>query len=237
MRTADAPATPVTDTAPAARNPAAAAPSRAAPVPDGRRGEIMWRLAFELVIVFAGVTAAFAVDDWRSHRESAARVAQINAAISQELAAFVAVGQQMCDSMAAGWQRWQQEYQAGGEPVPYYYFLPEFERPPMDAWHATIASGGIGLLEPQRFLELAIVYGRLETLVERYDRLTAFAESQILPHSGDGSAAFYIPGAHRLRAQYEAYHARRLAVQEEFSADVDRVRTLLERFDSAAARP
>jgi len=69
--------------------------------------------------------------------------------------------------------------------------------------------------------------------VERYERLTSFAEAQILPRSGEGSAAFYLPGTRRLRPQFEAYHERRMAVQQELGADVEWVRMLLADFEAS----
>jgi len=175
---------------------------------------VQGRLWMELAIIFAGVFGAFVAEDVRQQREDDRRALQIYEALLGEVRIFSERAPHVTDVMrdnAAGWSR---RRAAGEFPAPAYYREPDAETPPTAIWEATLASGGVALLEPRLFNELANFYNRLGSVSDRYLRYNRFTEDRILPFTDTDPAVFYGDG--NLRGEYRA-HMERL---EEIEADL-----------------
>lgn len=172
-------------------------------------GPLLSKIALELFAVFAGVTAAFAVDDYRSQRDQDERRRAIYRALDREL-------KQMAETHGPGYQRemarelasWDQALEKGERPVPPAFKLPGAERPPTGVWDAAVASDSIELVDPELFYKLARFYIRASSVGNLYQRYASSAQSDVWPYLADGPAAFWQPNG-RLRPEIRA-HVQRL---------------------------
>jgi len=76
---------------------------------------------------------------------------------------------------------------------PAYYREPAAETPSISVWQATVASGGVNLLDPNLFFTLAAFYNRVESFGRRYLRYNEVTERDLLPRLSRGAEAFYDP--------------------------------------------
>ena len=163
---------------------------------------LIGKLLFEIVIIFIGVTAAFALEAARQEREERryretmiaamiplfddfARHNQAHYAMEPKLAAF--------DRAAA----------TGEEPM-----LPIFrergsERAPVRSWDGIVTTGIPRALPPKLYMDLSLFFTRQESLSERYVRYISFAEAEIVPLRSDPQQ-FYDPATGRLKPAYVA---------------------------------
>lgn len=169
---------------------------------DEPRG-LLGKLLFEFAIVFVGVTAAFAVDNYRQDSAENAYREQIiqaliptlddvlrhnrkfDALVDSKLAAF--------DAAVARGERW---------PLPYYR-EDRSERPPVRAWDGIVATGAARALDPALLFKLAQFYTRQESAGERYIRYDDFTESRVFAMGADQGAAWDGPG--RLKPEFAAW--------------------------------
>lgn len=172
-------------------------------------GPLLSKIALELLAVFAGVTAAFALDDYRSQRDQDDRRLAIYRALDREL-------KQMAETHGPVFQRemtkeleaWDQALERGERPLPPAFKLPGAERPPTGVWDAAVASDSIELVDPELFYELARFYNRANSVGNLYQRYASSAQSDVWPYLADGPAAFWQPNG-RLRPEIQA-HVQRL---------------------------
>ncbi|MBS0589183.1 MAG: hypothetical protein JSR65_00930 [Proteobacteria bacterium] len=169
------------------------------------------KLVFEIVIVFIGVTAAFALESVRRDREEADYRSSILAALAPTLddvlrhnAAFENEAQAKLAAFDAAIARHER-------PALPIFREDNAERPPTRIWDSVIATGAARALKPDLLFQLARFYNRQESLGERYVRYAAYTETQIFPLGAD-PAVFY-DEAGQLRPMFAAY--------------VDRLRDLL----------
>jgi hypothetical protein len=170
---------------------------------------LLSKIGFELFAVFAGVTAAFAVDDYRNQRDEDARRQAIYRALDREL-------KQMAETHGPAFQKeitqelssFDQAVAKGERPLPPAFKLPGAERPPTGVWDAAIASDSIELVDPELFYELARFYNRANSVGNLYQRYATYAQSDVWPHLADGPAAFWQPNG-KLRPEIQA-HIQRL---------------------------
>lgn len=172
-------------------------------------GPLLSRIGFELFAVFAGVTAAFAVDDYRTQRDQDERRQAIYRALDREL-------KQMAETHGPAFQRemakqlasWDQEVAKGRHPLPPSFKLPGAERPPTGVWDAAVASDSIELVDPELFYELARFYNRANSVGVLYQRYAAHAQSDVWPRLTDGPEAFWQANG-KLRPEIQG-HVQRL---------------------------
>ena len=175
---------------------------------------LLSKVALELFIVFVGVSAAFAVDDYRSDREQDQRRQAIYHALDHELAQMAqtrgpALQREMTQELAA----WDAAIARGERPMPPTFRIPGAERPPTGVWDAAVATDSIELVNPELFYELARFYNRAQSAGDLYQRYASGAEVDIWPRLREGPPAFW-PG-------------RKLS--PEVAADVQRLREFRER--------
>jgi len=157
-------------------------------------GPFLSKLALELFVVFVGVSAAFAVQDYRDAREQAERRQAVYRALDRELKQMAethgpVLQRLMTDQLAS----WDQAVARGERPLPPAFRIPDAERPPTGVWNAAVATGSIELVEPELFYELARFYNRADSAGLLYQRYSAAAQVDVWPHLDEGATAFWEP--------------------------------------------
>ncbi len=155
-------------------------------------GALLPKVALELFVVFIGVTAAFAVEDYRDRRDEDERRAAVYRALDRELRQMAEThGPRFDRRMTAELNMWDQLLASGHRPVPPTFKLPGAEGPPTGAWQAAVATGSIELVDPELFYELARFYNRAETAGILYQRYSAAAQAEVWPRLNEGPKAFW----------------------------------------------
>ncbi len=74
-------------------------------------------------------------------------------------------------------------------------------------WNATVAAGGVGLIDVDVFVQLAGYYNSVQAGLECGQTLKRLSEQQLIARQGDPPAAFYQPNSLELRPEYSWYPA------------------------------
>ena len=157
-------------------------------------GPFLSKIALELFVVFVGVSAAFAVDDYRERRQEQDRREVIYGALDFEL-------RQMAETFGPFYQRqmtaqlkaWDMAVARGERPLPPTFKLPGAHGPPTGVWDAAAATGSIELVDPEYFYELGRFYNRARTAGELYRGYAESARVHVWPFLSDGPDAFWQP--------------------------------------------
>jgi hypothetical protein len=174
-----------------------------------RYSTLLSKVALELFIVFVGVSAAFAVDNYRDSREQDARRQAVYRALDRELKQMAEThGPMLHRVISAQLDAWDEAVARGEKPLPPAFRIPDAERPPTGVWNAAVASGTIELIDPELMFELARFYTRAESAGDLYQRYSAAGQVYVWPHLDEGPSAFWEPNGH-LREQAAA-HVQRL---------------------------
>lgn len=149
-------------------------------------------MALELFVVFVGVTAAFALDDYRGAKDQDHRRQAVYRALDRELKQLGEThGPVFQRTMSQQLAAWDQAVARGERPDPPAFRLPRAERPPTGVWDAAMATGSIELIDPELFYELARYYNRADSLGELYQRYATFADTAVWPRLNEGPDAFW----------------------------------------------
>lgn len=155
---------------------------------------LLSKVALELFVVFVGVSAAFAVDDYRDFRSENARREAVYLALDRELTQMAEThGPRFQAEMTKQLNAWDQAVSRGQMPFPPTFRLPSAERPPTGVWDAAVATGSIELIDPELFYELARFYNRADSAGNLYQRYSTDAQTYIWPYLGRGPGAFWGP--------------------------------------------
>jgi hypothetical protein len=176
-----------------------------------RHRPLIGKLLFEVVIIFIGVTAAFALEAARQDRQDAeyrrsmlgALGATLNDTIQHNRQFEEVVGRQLAEFDAA--------LARGEHPKLPVYREPGSERPPTRIWDGVVSTGAAKALDPELFYALALLYTRLDSFGEKYIRYNDFTEQRVFPLGPD---------------QAGIYDGKTGALKPEFAAYVDRLRDL-----------
>lgn len=172
-------------------------------------GPLLSKIALELFIVFVGVSAAFAVENYRDGKQQETRREAVYRALDRELKQMAEThGPLLQRRVAQELAAWDQALARGEKPLPPAFRIPDAERPPTGAWSAAVATGSIELVEPELFFELARFYTRANSVGDLYQRYSTAAQSDVWPQLKKGPAAFWEPDGD-LRYEIEA-HVQRL---------------------------
>ena len=151
------------------------------------------KIALELFVVFAGVSAAFAVDDYREARSQDMRRQAVYKALDRELTQMAEThGPMFQREMTRQLAAWDNALDRGERPMPPTFKLPGAERPPTGVWDAAVATGSIELIDPELFYELARFYNRANSVGVLYQRYSQGAQADIWPRVKEGPGAFWI---------------------------------------------
>ena len=178
-----------------------------------RNRPLIGKLLFEVVIIFIGVTAAFALEAARQEREEAAYRNSMIAAfvptfndLERHTRMFVMENGAKIAAFDAALAR-------GEQPRLPIYREPGGERPPSRAWDGIVATGVSKALPPELYYELSRFYTRQESFGERYVRYAQVTEQQIMTLGPD---------------QQGIYDLESGALKPEYAAYVDRLRDLID---------
>lgn len=169
-----------------------------------RLAHLLSKVLLELFIVFIGVSAAFAVDNYRETREQDQRRQAVYRALDRELMQMAQThGPTLQRAMTHKLDAWDDALDRGEKPLPPDFRIPDAERPPTGVWDAAVATGAIELVDPELMFELARFYTRARSVGDLYQRYAAGAQADIWPHLDDGPQAFWQPDG-RLRFEIAA---------------------------------
>jgi len=181
------------------------------------RQRLGW-LAGELIVVFAGVSAAFVVENYRDNRNQVNEMHQAVAGIIAELTETETKTRTFSDAILADVARWEDADRAGKRAIPGHFRIPGAPHPPSAAWNSAVASGLSRLLEPKLRRDLGYFYNEFVGIHDNYDRYNQFTEREVLPKALSGPDAFYGPDG-RLLPNFRVY----MELQKEFAQDLRRL--------------
>ncbi len=181
------------------------------------RGHLAW-LAGQLIVVFAGVSAAFVVENYRDTQNQQAEFHQALSGLIAELTRYETRGPEFADTMDARISAWEQADRKGARAIPGYFRIPGATHPPSAAWTTMMSSGLARLIEPSLRTELGLFYSEVVGIHDNYDRYNKFTESEVLPRVLLGADAFYGTDGHILPG-FRVH----MDLQKEFAADLRRL--------------
>ena len=181
---------------------------------------VSWRehlgwLVGQLIVVFAGVTAAFVVENYRDARNQQAEFHQSLSGLIAELNRYETRGLEFADAMEGKISAWEQADRNGKRATPGYFRIPGATHPPSAAWTTMVSSGLARLIEPGLRTELGLFYSEVVGIHDNYDRYNQFTEREVLPRIAFGPDAFYGPDGH-IQAAFRVH----MDLQREFAADL-----------------
>jgi hypothetical protein len=172
----------------------------------------------ELLVIFAGVTAAFFVEGYRETLDERAQLRQATQGIVAEMFHYENRGLEHADSIDQRLARWRAADAAGARAIPAFYRLPGAPNPPTAAWDAAVSSGVASMFEPQLRIELGYFYSEYLGIHSNYVRHLSFVEREMLPRVAAGPDAFY-DGRGNLRPEFGV----QMSLLEEFGRDLRRL--------------
>lgn len=167
-----------------------------------KRRDFFGRLLFEIVIIFIGVTAAFALEAARQEREEQRYRESMIAAMVPTFDDMQRHNRIFINEAEAMIEAFDRDLAAGKQPLLPIYREGGAERPPMRAWDGIVASGVSKALPPELYFQLSQFYNRQESIGERYVRYADMTERDIYP-LGPNQKGIYGPSG--LKPQYAAY--------------------------------
>ena len=167
-----------------------------------KRRELIGKLLFEIVIIFIGVTAAFALEAARQDRSDADYRSSMIAAMVPTFDDMQRHNRIFINEAGAKLEAFDRNLAAGKQPLLPIYREGGAERPPMRAWDGIVASGVSKALPPELYFQLSQFYNRQESIGERYVRYADMTERDIYPLGPDQKGIY---GPSGLKPQYVAY--------------------------------
>ena len=165
---------------------------------------IIGKFAFELVVVFIGVTAAFVLENWRERAAEAKYHASMIAALRPTLDDVIRHNTAFDADVLPKLAAFDAAVATGAEPALPIFREMNSERPPTRVWDGLVASGAAKAIEPTLFFKFALFYTRQESFGERYIRYNNFTEQHVYPLGHDPSV-FYDPVSRKLKPEFAAY--------------------------------
>jgi hypothetical protein len=162
-------------------------------------------MALELIVVFVGVYAAFALTAWDQGRQDGDKRERLRQALLAEVRGTNAVARRSQAALHDLVAQFEASRLRGEHPVP-RPMLSETRADP-NVWNATVAAGGINLIDVETFVQLARYYNSVQAGLESNQTLKRLSETQLIPHQGDPPASFYAIGTNDLRPEYTWYPA------------------------------
>lgn len=204
-------------------------------LPRAQVGRAALKLLFELVVVFAGVYAAFAVESRERQREAEVRRAQFQAALVREIESITSTTRNAAIGTGRIVESFETAWAAGRRPP----LSPIMEpiRVQTHMWEALLQSGGLELFDVTTVFQLSQFYNALNAGFEQLAQLRQLSETMLLPRLGEPEATFYDPKTRRPRDQYRWYIEGIKRLHEEadrITVIGDRLVTALKQSEGAA---
>ena len=169
-----------------------------------RHRSLIGKFLFEFVIIFIGVTAAFALEAARQEREDTAYRNGMIAALVPTFNDFEQHSRMFEQETGSKIAAFDAALARGEQPKLPIYREIGGERPPTRAWDGIVATGVSKALPPELYYELSRFYTRQESFGERYVRYAQMTEQQILA-LGPEQQGIYDPVSGKLKPEYAAY--------------------------------
>ena len=182
----------------------------------GEQRTLLGEFAFELIIVFVGVTAAFALENYRQARADAAYQSAMVGELRASMDDFATHGggvERQIAKLLSAFDAARKKGEATPLPV---YRESGGERPPTRPWDGIVATGAARSLDPKLFFRLAVFYSRADSFGDRYLRYNAITEARVLPYASNPTAFYDQQG--RLKPEFSAYVERLRDLQREMHA-------------------
>lgn len=152
---------------------------RSVPIFLRRRRALIGRFAFELIVVFVGVTAAFALENARQDSEEAAYRETVVAALGQTFGNVGTHGRGISTRIELELAAFDAAVARGEQPRLPVYREEGGEGPPTQIWDGLMSTGALRALEPDMVWRLAAMYNELDSVGDRYRRYNAVTESRV----------------------------------------------------------
>lgn len=191
----------------------------APPAPSSDRGLRRWfndhrallgRFVFEMVVVFVGVTAAFALEGARQNQEDAEYRHKMISALGPTLDDILRHNEAFEREVSTKLAAFDAALARGERPALPIFREKNSERPPVRAWDGVVETGAAKSLDPKLFFDLNLFYTRQESAGEQYIRYAVYAEQRIYPLGPDPAVLYDDKGA----------------LKPEFASHVDSLRRL-----------
>ena len=180
---------------------------------------LIGKFFFDVVIVFIGVTAAFALEGARQDRQDAEYRKSMLGALAETLNDTIRHNRQFEQQVDKQLADFDSALARGEQPKLPVYREPGSERPPTRIWDGVVSTGAAKALDPDVFYALATLYTRLDSFGEKYIRYNDFTEQRVYP-LGPDEAGIYDPKSGRLRPDFAAY-VDRLRDLDEMAKELD----------------
>ena len=158
------------------------------------------RLALELIIVFIGVYAAFALSEHQSRQEASVRRSQIEAALTREIRDLTSNTRRVAQQLPLQLATFDSAVAAGARPPLRPWIEPV--RVQTHIWEVTLQSGALDLFDVSTVLRLSAFYNELNAGFEQLSQLRTLSENILIPNLHRDPSEFYEPDTGRLRAKY-----------------------------------
>jgi hypothetical protein len=163
------------------------------------------RLGAELLVVFVGVYAAFALSQYEARREAAERRRQLQDALVREIRDLTSNTRRVSLELPIELARFDSAVRAGGRPPLQPWIEPI--RVQTHMWEATLQSGALELFDIPTVYNLSRFYNELNAGFEQLAQLRALSETVLIPNLERGSNEFYELDGHSLRPKYRWYRS------------------------------
>ena len=162
----------------------------------------MVRLGVELLVVFIGVYAAFALSRYETRREAMERRRQLQSALVREIEDLSSNTRRVAQQLPVQLAQFDSAVRAGGRPTLQPWIEPV--RVQTHMWEATLQSSALELFDIPTVFSLSQFYNELNAGFEQLAQLRELSESVLIPNLERGSAEFYQSDG-KLRPKYQWY--------------------------------
>ena len=161
------------------------------------------RLGLELLVVFIGVYAAFALSQSEAKREEAKRRDQLQDALVREIKDLTSNTRRVAQQLPIELAQFDSAVRVGGHPALQPWIEPV--RVQTHMWEATLQSGALDLFDVPTVYRLSQFYNELNAGFEQLAQLRGLSESVLIPNLERGSSEFYERDGRTIRSKYQWY--------------------------------
>jgi hypothetical protein len=161
-------------------------------------------LLLELIVVFIGVYAAFALAEWESSRDAEKRRHQLQTAVVQEIRDITSNTRRVATMAPPELARFDSLIRAGARPS----LAPMIEpvRLETHVWTAMLEAGVLDLFDVKTVYGISQFYNELNAGFEQLAQLRTLSETVLIPNLDRDATEFYNADGD-LRAKYEWYRS------------------------------